>query len=141
MSVMAKLWSHCGRTLTIQGGVEICLACNQMAFPTEVVEQEKVVIECPGVTLYDVESGDVLQGVRWLDPADPAKGYELVGQPLYAPNHRARRLILPDQAGKITRCQACQDYTVRMRAQQRTQPVKNDGPSPARRRAEDLFRD
>ena len=95
-------------------------------------------IECPGATLYDVESGAVLQGVKWRDAELISQGYDVVGQPLYAPNHTARRLIDAAQVGKITRCQACQDYTVRMRAQQRSYPTT--GPSPARRKAENLFK-
>jgi len=138
---MSKLCSHCGRTLTVQGGIEICLACNQMAAPSELLEPEKTVIECPGATVYDVESGEILQGVRWLDPEQPGRDFEIVGRPLYAPNHKSRRLVAAEQVGKITRCRACQDYTVRMRAQQRSQPVQQRGPSPARRRAENLFRD
>ena len=135
---MSSICSQCGRPLTIEGGLEICLVCNRMAEAAEVGAAAKVVIECPGATLYDVESGQVLEGAKWLDPDDPAAGFEIVGRPVLAPGHTARRLIEAHQAGKITRCQACQDYTVRMRAQQRDHQVK--GPSAARRRAENLFK-
>jgi hypothetical protein len=80
----------------------------------------------------------VTQGVKWNDLNDVGKGFEIVGQPVYAPNHATRRVIDAEQLGKITRCRACQDYTVRKRAQQRDHSVK--GPSAARRRAENLFK-
>jgi hypothetical protein len=122
----------------VEGGLAICLVCNRMAEASEAAAAAKLVIECPGATLYDVESGQVLEGAKWLDPDDPTAGFEIVGRPVYAPNHTARRLIEAHQEGKITRCQACQDYTVRMRAQQRDH--KSHGLSAARRRAENLFK-
>ena len=133
-----KYCTHCGRQLTAQGGIEICLVCNQLAPDTVEKSDGKVIIECPGATLYDVETGRVLQGVSWIDPNDPQKGYEIVGEPVFAPRHTARRLIEPDQVGRITRCRACQDYTIRMRAGQRDH--KTQERSAARRRAENLFR-
>jgi hypothetical protein len=114
------------------------LACNELATSQEAERPSKLVIECPGATLYDVESGQVTCGVKWRDPDDVTQGYDIVDQPIFAPHHTARRLIDPEQAGRITRCQACQDYTVRMRAQQRNHKVT--GRSAARRRAENLFR-
>ncbi|MEW5994038.1 MAG: hypothetical protein AB1744_06545 [Candidatus Zixiibacteriota bacterium] len=53
--------------------------------------------------------------MKWLDPDDPSAGYEIVKHPVYAPNHTKRRRIKREVLGKIRRCQACQDYTVRMR--------------------------
>jgi hypothetical protein len=132
-----KLCDHCGRPLSLEGGVEICLVCNQFLAPAD-AESSKVVIECPGVTLYDVETGAVLQGVKWHDPENAGMGYEIVGKQIFAPRHVARRMIEAENLGKITRCRACQDYTVRMRAQQRDH--KAQGTSAARRRAENLFR-
>ena len=98
----------------------------------------KLVIECPGATLYDVETGAVLQGVKWHDPDDVSLGFEIVGKAIMAQGHVPRRVIESESAGKITRCRACQDFTVRMRAQQRDHTVQ--GPSAARRRAENLFK-
>ena len=120
-----------------EGGVDICLVCNEFLAPQD-AEDAKLVIECPGATLYDVETGEVLQGVKWHDADDVSQGYEIVGTPIFAPRHAARRVIEAGNCGKITRCRACQDYTVRMRAQQRDHTVQ--GPSAARRRAENLFR-
>lgn len=112
--------------------------CNQVATTEDAVQDGKVVIECPGATLYDVETGRVLGGVKWLDANDFTKGFQIIGDAVFAPNHTPRRLIEASQSGKIARCQACQDYTVRMRAVQRTHP--SNGPSPARKKAENLFR-
>lgn len=134
-----NLCPHCGRPLEAEGGLELCLICNEFISPEDEKDSAKVVLECPGVTLYDVETGQITQGVKWHDPQDVGKGFEIVGQPVYAPNHATRRVIDADQLGKITRCRACQDYTVRKRAQQRDHSVKQ-GPSAARRRAENLFK-
>lgn len=136
---MPGLCSHCGRPLAAEGGLEICLYCNKIATIEDVPRGEKVIIECPGATLYDLESGRVVGGVKWNHPDDFTHGFDIVVAPVYAPNHTQRRLIDPEQVGKIVRCQACQDYTVRMRANQR--PHSADGPSAARRKAENLFKD
>ena len=132
-----KLCTHCGRPLIHEGGVDICLVCNQLQAPEDAASS-KLVIECPGATLYDVETGAVLQGVKWHDPDNVSLGYEIEGKAIFAQGHVARRVIEPENAGKITRCRACQDFTVRMRAQQRDHTVQ--GPSAARRRAENLFK-
>jgi hypothetical protein len=134
---LTKICTHCGRPLAHEGGVDICLVCNQLV-AAEGDESTKVVIECPGVTLYDVETGAVLQGVKWYDPENVGLGFEIVGKQMFAQGHVVRRVIEAENLGKITRCRACQDYTVRMRALQRDHKVQ--GPSAARRRAENLFR-
>jgi hypothetical protein len=135
---MSTLCIHCGRSLTRQGGVELCLVCNSMATQAELAVEPKTVIECPGATLYDVESGRILEGVKWNDTADFTLGHVIIKNEVFAPMHMTRRLLAADQVGKIARCQACQDHTVRMRAQQRDHKVT--GPSVARKRAEGLFK-
>jgi hypothetical protein len=137
---MPGICTHCGRPLAAEGGLEICLYCNQIATIEDLPQREKIPIECPGATLYDVETGRVVGGVQWVDPDDFSRGFDIVEAPVYAPNHTARRLIEPGQVGKIVRCQACQDFTVRMRANQRPHPSP-EGPSAARRKAENLFKD
>lgn len=134
---LKKICTRCGRPLSLEGGVDICLVCNQLAVGEE-ADSAKVVIECPGVTLYDVETGAVLQGVKWHDPENVGLGFEIVIKQMFAQGHVARRVIEAESLGKITRCRACQDYTVRMRALQRDHKVQ--GQSAARRRAENLFR-
>lgn len=135
---MSTLCTHCGRPLTHAGGVDLCLVCNTIATPADLVAEPKVVIECPGATLYDVESGRILEGVKWNDNSDYTLGHVIIKNEVFAPMHMARRLLGSEQVGKIARCQACQDYTVRMRAQQRDHKVT--GPSAARKRAESLFK-
>jgi len=135
---MAGICTHCGRPLASEGGIDLCLYCNQIATPADVEQDGKTVIECPGATLYDVESGQVLKGVKFYDQDDFTRGYEIVDEPVFAPGHIPRRLIDAAQVGRIARCQSCQDYTVRMRAAQRDHDTT--GPSAARRKAERLFR-
>ena len=117
------------------------MVCNLVATPAEASVEPKTVIECPGASLYDVESGRTLEGVKWNDPSDYTKGFVIIKNEVFAPTHTTRRLVGRDQVGKIARCQACQDYTVRMRAQQRDHTTVVKGPSAARRRAENLFRE
>jgi len=136
---MPGICSYCGRPLASEGGLEICLFCNKIATIEDAPPREKIIIECPGATLYDLETRQVVGGVKWIDPDDVTRGFDIVQAPVYAPNHTQRRLIDPGQAGKIVRCQACQDYTVRMRANQRSHST--DGPKAARRKAENLFKD
>ena len=135
---MTTLCTHCGRPLTSSGGVEMCLVCNEIATPIDLSAVSKTVIECPGATLYDVESGRILEGVKWNDASDYTQGHVIIKNEVFAPSHTARRLLACEQVGKIARCQACQDYTVRKRAQQRDHKIT--GPSAARRRAESLFK-
>ncbi len=93
---------NCGRTLVKQKGVWICLACNPTA------------IDTADIFVDPVES-EVVEGVRWRDENDATKGFEIVGRPIYAPNHKHRRRVRKEAVGKIRRCRACQDYTIRMR--------------------------
>ncbi len=106
-------------------GVYLCLPCNDKYgeyynfFKSASQEfygaQDKVAIECPGVTIYDDSNSRVIRGVKWNDERDHTKGYEIIGQQIFAPNHKKTRLVDQDKAGNISRCQACQDFTVRMR--------------------------
>ncbi len=76
--------------------------------------EDKIFIECPGVTVYEPGTRNVIAGVRFLDEDDPKSGYEIVSHPVYAPEHRRKRLIKKENAHSIRRCQACQDLTVRL---------------------------
>ncbi len=80
----------------------------------EVETDDKVFIECPGATIYDADTREIIAGVKFIDESDPSKGYEIVGSPVYAPEHKKRRLIKKEHLGSIRRCKACQDLTVRM---------------------------
>jgi hypothetical protein len=112
---------NCGRVLQLKKGVWFCLRCNSDDLvPSRIFidyrdDDEYVFIECPGATLYAPGTYEVVAGVKWRDDNDPSKGYDIVKHPVFAPNHTRRRRIRKEALGKIRRCQACQDYTVRMR--------------------------
>ena len=81
---------------------------------TECLDKDKMFIECPGATVYNQETREIIAGARFKDENDPAAGYEIVDQPVYAPEHCRRRLIRKKDQNRIRRCQACQDLTVRL---------------------------
>jgi hypothetical protein len=76
---------------------------------------DRIMIECHGASLYRPGTDEVIAGVKFADPDNPAGGFEIIGQPLYGPLHVKRRWVKKDDAHLIRRCQSCQDYTVRMR--------------------------
>ena len=83
-------------------------------FADETIDEDKMFIECPGATVYDPETREVIAGVQFIDEDDPSKGYRIVDQQVFAPEHRRRRLIKKEHLSSIRRCQACQDLTVRL---------------------------
>jgi len=112
---------NCGHGLLPRGGALFCPSCNSedldqsRIFLSENHADEYVFIECPGATLYEPGTNDVAEGVEYYDRDDPDQGYRIVKNPVFAPEHKKRRRVKREARGKITRCQACQDYTVRMR--------------------------
>jgi hypothetical protein len=112
---------NCGRQLLKQNGAWLCPVCNSDRIDTSCLfkddpeDGEYVFIECPGATLYAQGTNEVEAGVEFIDNDDATRGYRIVGHPVYAPNHHRRRRIRREALGKIRRCRACQDYTVRMR--------------------------
>lgn len=117
---------NCGRSLVVKNGVWLCPHCNSgeidpsRIFIADGESDEYVFVECPGATLYGPDSNEVIAGVKWRDENDPSKGHEIVNNPVYAPAHTRRRRVKKEAFGKIRRCQACQDYTVRMRRKEGT---------------------
>ncbi len=111
---------NCGRPLYQQQGIWLCVKCNShdihaaRIFIEEKESDDSVFIECPGATLYEPGTHNVIAGVKFHDNDDPFKGYKIIDKPMYAPNHTRRRRIKREALGQIRRCQACQDYTVRM---------------------------
>ena len=75
---------------------------------------DKVFIECPGATIYEPGTRNIMAGVRFRDPHDPSKGYDIIGRQVFAPGHKKRRLVRRSDLASIRRCQACQDLTIRM---------------------------
>lgn len=78
------------------------------------LDDDKIFIECPGATVYDPDSREVIAGIEFIDEDEPTRGYRIVGQQVFAPEHRSRRLIKKEHRFAIRRCQACQDLTVRL---------------------------
>ncbi len=111
----------CGQTLARRGGIWACRACNPEEFDQPDIFDDDtgsgdyVLIECPGATLYAPDSNEVVAGVKWSDNDDPTKGHRIIKHPVYAPNHTRRRRVKREAVGRIRRCQACQDLTVRLR--------------------------
>ena len=108
---------NCGRKLSGKKGVRLCPKCNVQSQEYAGIFKDDfddgyVFITCPGATLYKPGTNEILCGARFNDNDD---GYVIVDHPVYAPNHKRRRRIKKDAVGKIRRCQACQDYTIRMR--------------------------
>jgi len=90
-------------------------AVMQSPFEDDVLlDGDNMFIECPGATIYEPGTRNVICGARFIDDNDPSKGFEIVDKPVYAPGHVRRRIIKKDHANSIRRCQACQDLTVRM---------------------------
>ena len=112
---------NCGRKLLFSNGTKLCKHCNSeelslsQVFTEPGESDEYMFIECPGATIYENGTNEVKEGVRFLDEADATKGYRIVDHPIYAPNHKPKRRIKREALGKIRRCQACQDLTVRLR--------------------------
>lgn len=113
---------NCGRKLiNRRKGLWLCLQCNSEDFEyTQIFlenndEDEYIFIACPGATLYEDGTNNIIAGVKFNDDRDPSKGYQIIKQPVYAPTHTKKRRIKKEAIGKIRRCQGCQDYTVRMR--------------------------
>lgn len=99
---------------------QTCKNCDSDLAPSDrlfddFADDEHCLIECPGASLYDPVTDQVIAGVEFSDNEDACKGYRIIDRPIYAPNHKPKRRIKLSAQGKIRRCQACQDYTVRMR--------------------------
>jgi hypothetical protein len=112
---------NCGRPLVNRNGALVCLDCNSEFLTASEIfienpeHDDYIVIECPGATLYKDGTNEVEAGVKFIDDNDPARGYEIVKHPVYAPTHEKKRRIKVEALGNIRRCRGCQDLTVRMR--------------------------
>jgi len=112
---------NCERELVQRNSVWVCLHCNTSvdAEYKEIIEgadgDEFVFIECPGATLYEPGTNNVIRGVKFINDDDPFMGYRIIGESVYAPTHTKKRRIKREAIGKIRRRQGCQDLTIRMR--------------------------
>ncbi len=125
----------CGGELLFIDEARLCPKCNTEASIIMIKELSAVVmeraeldsgfIECPGATLFDLKTGEPIEGAVFGDdtaaPNSTADGavesytVKHVRWPVFPPGHKKRRMIPTEAYGKIRRCRACQDYTVRMR--------------------------
>jgi hypothetical protein len=122
-----RICAICGKRMQEFKGIFMCLECNDKYgeyysfFSNAVSEfkgaggQDVVLIDCPGASVYDESNTEVVRGVKWNDQNDFSNGYTIVGTPVFAPGHKPKRMVPKDKAKNIGRCQACQDFTVRMR--------------------------
>ncbi len=116
-----KICINCNRELIEHNGLWLCSQCNSKEIQTDFFIDEQppdddyIFIECPGATLYEDGTNNIIGGVKFNDDNDPFKGYKIIGEPVFSPTHNKKRMITKEALGKIRRCQGCQDYTVRMR--------------------------
>ncbi|MBD3332409.1 hypothetical protein GF356_06130 [candidate division GN15 bacterium] len=120
MTGKQKLCRHCNTRLQHREDSWYCPECEAEERDLSGIfeddqDEEYVFIECPGATLYAPGTDDVVAGVQWFDLDDANSEFEIVDKPVFAPNHKRRRRIKREAIGKIRRCRACQDYTIRMR--------------------------
>ena len=79
-----KTCIHCKKELVHRNGVWLCLDCNSRDLEyTRIFIEEKeddgyVFIECPGATLYEEGTDEIVAGVKFIDDDDPQKGFEIV---------------------------------------------------------------
>jgi len=113
---------NCGQSLIRRHQAWFCPKCNPASLEyTDIFkddddsDEDYIFIDCPGATLYEPGTDNVIAGVKFHDDDNPSKGFEIVKEAIYAPTHTRRRRIKREALGKIRRCQGCQDFTVRMR--------------------------
>ena len=115
----------CGSPLIFLDETKLCSRCNseqtielaatlsgQMNTPDG---EDQQFIECPGASLYDEKTGLVSEGADFIEHENGAYEARIIKRPHFPPGHHRRRLVPRDAFGKIRRCQACQDYTVRLK--------------------------
>lgn len=115
----------CGSPLIFLDETKLCGRCNsdqsielaaalsgQMNIPDG---EDQQFIECPGASLYDNATGMVTEGADFIEHENGAYEAKIVKRPHFPPGHLRRRLVPRSAFGRIRRCQACQDYTVRLR--------------------------
>jgi hypothetical protein len=78
------------------------------------LDDDKMFIECQGATVYEPGTRTIIAGVHYFDENNPDAGFEIINHPVFAPEHRRKRIIKKEHCHSIRRCQACQDLTVRL---------------------------
>ncbi len=121
----ATVCVNCGGELLFVDETRLCPKCNSEASVSmihelsavilEPAEMDRGFIECPGATIFDSETGEPVEGAVFADEDDGSYTVRHAKWPVFPPGHKRRRMIPTEAYGKIRRCRACQDYTVRMR--------------------------
>jgi len=114
----------CGRKLQTIGDMYRCPYCDNRdeeslgplssSINDFAKDVDKVLIECPGATLYRPGTDEVISGVKFLNDDFPFE-YEIVGGAVFGPHHVHHRWVKKEDLHLIRRCQSCQDYTIRMK--------------------------
>ena len=120
---LLDLCVSCGAKLIFESRTRLCTKCNTPETKSYLVtlgkalgdidQHEPIVIECPGASICDSETGMVNEGAEFIDKPDGSYEVKIVSRPVYPPGHTRKKLISPEIFGRVRRCQACQDYTVR----------------------------
>lgn len=120
----ASVCLSCGGELLFVDETRLCPKCNSESSISIIKELSAVImapaeldrgfIECPGATLFDEATGEPLEGAVFEDDINGGYAVKHLKWPVFPPGHKKRRLIPTEAYGKIRRCRACQDYTVRM---------------------------
>lgn len=116
----------CGGPLLFTDEARLCPKCNTerthelaAAIASGTIytpnDEDQRFIECPGSSIYDESTGAVIEGADFIEREQGAYEVRIIKHGIYPPGHRSKRLVSQEQFGKIRRCQACQDYTVRLR--------------------------
>jgi len=114
----------CGSHLLPLGGLKLCPRCDDVAglclslggtVNDFTAETDRVLIECPGATIYRSGTNDIIAGARFKNDSDPTCGFIIIDKPVYGPHHVRYRWVRNKDLHLIRRCQSCQDHTVRMR--------------------------
>lgn len=121
----SKLCINCGGPLLFVEETRLCGKCNTAATQELAAalhsavyspeDSETQFIECHGASVLDEKTGQVIEGVKFIDHPDGSYEVTIIKRQVFPPSHRKRRMVKREAFGKIRRCQACQDYTVRLR--------------------------
>ncbi len=122
---LANVCINCGGELLFVEETRLCPKCNSESSISMIRELSMVVmtpaemdrgfIECPGATLFDPKTREPIEGAVFGEDTNDGYSVKHVKWPVFPPGHKKRRMIPTEAYGKIRRCRACQDYTVRMR--------------------------
>lgn len=122
---LEKSCINCGGPLLFVDETRVCAKCNtaethELAAALHSVtyhpeDSDTQFVECPGASVLDPKTGLVIEGAEFIDHEDGSYEVKILKRQVFPPAHRKRRMVKREAFGKIRRCQACQDYTVRLR--------------------------